>query len=72
VANSGFPPEARTDEQRQEYLDEIFEQDGIRLEMNEVDDNGGYRFIGKVSVCVETNYNFFYFRFSAMFFGARP
>ena len=44
---SGYPKHCVTDEQKQRYIDEYYEHEGIRLDPNKIEYNPGLRAVGK-------------------------
>ena len=47
---SGYPKECVTDEQKQRYIDEYYEHEGIRLEPNKIEYNPGLRSLAKLAL----------------------
>ena len=47
---SGYPKHCVTDEQKQQYIDEYYEHEGIRLDPNKIEYNPGLRFFGKTVI----------------------
>ena len=47
---SGYPKECVTDEQKQRYIDEYYEHEGIRLDPNKIEYNPGLRFLAKFAL----------------------
>ena len=47
---SGYPKHCVTDEQKQQYIDEYYEHEGIRLDPNKIEYNPGLRFLAKLSL----------------------
>ena len=45
---SGYPKHCVTDEQKQRYIDEYYEHEGIRLDPNKIEYNSGLRFLAKL------------------------
>ena len=45
---SGYPKECVTDEQKQRYIDEYYEHEGIRLDPNKIEYNSGLRSLAKL------------------------
>ena len=45
---SGYPKHCVTDEQKQQYIDEYYEHEGIRLDPNNIEYNPGLRFLAKL------------------------
>ena len=45
---SGYPKHCVTDEQKQQYIDEYYEHEGIRLDPNKIEYNPGLRFLAKL------------------------
>ena len=45
---SGYPPWCVTDEQKQRYVDDYYEHEGIRLDPNEIEYNSGLRYLAKL------------------------
>ena len=45
---SGYPKHCVTDEQKQRYIDEYYEHEGIRLDPNNIEYNPGLRFLAKL------------------------
>ena len=45
---SGYPSHCVTDEQKQQYIDEYYEHEGIRLDPNNIEYNPGLRFLAKL------------------------
>ena len=45
---SGYPKHCVTDEQKQRYIDEYYEHEGIRLDPNNIEYNSGLRFLAKL------------------------
>ena len=45
---SGYPKHCVTDEQKQRYIDEYYEHEGIRLDLNKIEYNSGLRFLAKL------------------------
>ena len=45
---SGYPKECVTDEQKQRYIDEYYEHEGIRLDPNKIEYNPGLRSLAKL------------------------
>ena len=45
---SGYPPWCVTDEQKQQYIDDYYEREGIRLDPNEIVYNPGLRYLAKL------------------------
>ena len=45
---SGYPKECVTDEQKQRYIDEYYEHEGIRLDPNQIKYNPGLRSLAKL------------------------
>ena len=45
---SGYPKECVTDEQKQRYIDEYYEHEGIRLDPNKIKYNSGLRSLAKL------------------------
>ena len=45
---SGYPKHCVTDEQKQRYIDEYYEHEGIRLDPNKIKYNSGLRFLAKL------------------------
>ena len=47
---SGYPKECVTDEQKQRYIDEYYEHEGIRLDPNKIEYNPGLRSLAKFAL----------------------
>ena len=47
---SGYPKHCVTDEQKQQYIDEYYEHEGIRLDPNKIEYNPGLRLIAKLAL----------------------
>ena len=47
---SGYPKHCVTDEQKQQYIDEYYEHEGIRLDPNKIEYNPGLRLIADQSL----------------------
>ena len=45
---SGYPKHCVTDEQKQQYIDEYYEHEGIRLDPNKIEYNPGLRWLAKL------------------------
>ena len=45
---SGYPKHCVTDEQKQRYIDEYYEHEGIRLDPNKIEYNPGLRWLAKL------------------------
>ena len=45
---SGYPKHCVTDEQKQRYIDQYYEHEGIRLDPNKIEYNSGLRFLAKL------------------------
>ena len=45
---SGYPKHCVTDEQKQRYIDEYYEHEGIRLDPNKIEYNSGLRWVAKL------------------------
>ena len=45
---SGYPKHCVTDEQKQRYIDQYYEHEGIRLDPNKIEYNPGLRFLAKL------------------------
>ena len=45
---SGYPKECVTDEQKQRYIDDYYEKEGIRLDPNKIKYNPGLRSLAKL------------------------
>ena len=45
---SGYPKHCVTDEQKQQYIDEYYEHEGIRLDPNKIAYNSGLRWLAKL------------------------
>ena len=45
---SGYPKDCVTDEQKQQYIDEYYEHEGIRLDPNKIEYNPGLRSLAKL------------------------
>ena len=45
---SGYPPWCVTDEQKQQYIDDYYEREGIRLDPDKIEHNPGLRFLAKL------------------------
>ena len=45
---SGYPKHCVTDEQKQRYIDEYYEHEGIRLDPNKIEYNSGLRWLAKL------------------------
>ena len=45
---SGYPKHCVTDEQKQQYIDEYYEHEGIRLDPNNIEYNPGLRWLAKL------------------------
>ncbi|CAB4042145.1 DNA polymerase [Paramuricea clavata] len=45
---SGFPKDCNTAEKRQQYIDEYFDKEGIRLEPDKIEKNPGLRALAKL------------------------
>ena len=45
---SGYPKHCVTDEQKQQYIDEYYEHEGIRLDPNKIEYNPGLRWVAKL------------------------
>ena len=47
---SGYPKDCVTDEQKQRYIDEYYEHEGIRLDPNKIEYNPGLRSLAKLAL----------------------
>ena len=47
---SGYPKHCVTDEQKQRYIDEYYEHEGIRLDPNKIEYNSGLRALAKLAL----------------------
>ena len=47
---SGYPKHCVTDEQKQRYIDEYYEHEGIRLDPNKIEYNPGLRALAKFAL----------------------
>ena len=47
---SGYPKHCVTDEQKQQYIDDYYEHEGIRLDPNKIEYNPGLRFLAKLAL----------------------
>ena len=47
---SGYPKHCVTDEQKQHYIDEYYEHEGIRLDPNKIEYNPGLRMLAKLAL----------------------
>ena len=47
---SGYPKHCVTDEQKQQYIDEYYEHEGIRLDPNKIEYNPGLRMLAKLAL----------------------
>ena len=47
---SGYPKHSVTDEQKQQYIDEYYEHEGIRLDPNKIEYNPGLRLLAKLAL----------------------
>ena len=47
---SGYPKDCVTDEQKQRYIDEYYEHEGIRLDPNRIEYNPGLRSLAKLAL----------------------
>ena len=45
---SGYPPDCVTDEQKQRYIDDYYEHEGIRLDPGKIEYNPGLRYLAKL------------------------
>ena len=45
---SGYPPDCVTDEQKQRYIDDYYEHEGIRLDPEKIEYNPGLRYLAKL------------------------
>ena len=45
---SGYPPDCVTDEQKQRYIEEYYQNEGIRLDPNKIEYNPGLRYLAKL------------------------
>ena len=45
---SGYPKDCVTDEQKQAYIDDYYEQEGIRLNPEKINYNPGLRYLAKL------------------------
>ena len=45
---SGYPPGCVTDEQKQRYIEEYYQNEGIRLDANKIEYNPGLRYLAKL------------------------
>ena len=45
---SGYPKHCVTDEQKQQYIDEYYQHEGIRLDPNKIEYNSGLRWLAKL------------------------
>ena len=45
---SGYPKHCVTDEQKQRYIDEYYEHEGVRLDPNKIEYNSGLRWVAKL------------------------
>ena len=45
---NGYPKHCVTDEQKQQYIDEYYEHEGIRLDPNKIEYNSGLRLVAKL------------------------
>ena len=47
---SGYPKHSVTNEQKQQYIDDYYEHEGIRLDPNKIEYNPGLRFLAKLAL----------------------
>ena len=47
---NGYPKHCVTDEQKQRYIDEYYEHEGIRLDPNKIEYNPGLRLLAKLAL----------------------
>ena len=45
---SGYPKDCVTDEQKQRYIDDYYEHEGIRLDPDKIEYNPGLRYLAKL------------------------